>query len=35
VLRTLGEHMFDMGEDPGAANVVKLACKFVLMSSMG
>ena len=26
--------MFDLGEDPGAANVVKLACNFLLASAI-
>src|SRR5207249_4443974 len=34
VLRTLGQGVFDLGDDPGAANVVKLACNFLLASAM-
>jgi 3-hydroxyisobutyrate dehydrogenase-like beta-hydroxyacid dehydrogenase len=34
VLRTLGQHVVDLGEDTGAASVVKLACNFVLASSI-
>jgi 3-hydroxyisobutyrate dehydrogenase-like beta-hydroxyacid dehydrogenase len=34
VLRTLGQGVFDFGEDPGAANVVKLACNFLLASTI-
>jgi len=34
VLRALGQGVFDLGEDPGAANVVKLACNFLLASAM-
>jgi 3-hydroxyisobutyrate dehydrogenase-like beta-hydroxyacid dehydrogenase len=33
VLRTLGQGVFDLGEDPGAANVVKLACNFLMASA--
>jgi 3-hydroxyisobutyrate dehydrogenase-like beta-hydroxyacid dehydrogenase len=33
-LRALGQGVFDFGEDPGAANVVKLACNFLLASAM-
>ena len=32
VLRALGQGVFDLGEDSGAANVVKLACNFLLAS---
>jgi len=32
VLEALGQGVFDLGEDPGAANVVKLACNFLLAS---
>jgi 3-hydroxyisobutyrate dehydrogenase-like beta-hydroxyacid dehydrogenase len=34
VLRVLGQGVFDLGEDAGAANVVKLACNFLLASAM-
>src|SRR5262249_3727891 len=34
VLRALGQGVFDLGEDPGAANVVKLACNFLLASAI-
>ena len=34
VLRALGQGVFDLGEDPGAANVVKLACNFLLASAV-
>src|SRR5437588_1033363 len=34
VLRALGQEVFDLGEDPGAANVVKLACNFLLASAI-
>jgi 3-hydroxyisobutyrate dehydrogenase-like beta-hydroxyacid dehydrogenase len=34
VLRVLGQGVFDLGEDPGAANVVKLAFNFLLASSI-
>jgi 3-hydroxyisobutyrate dehydrogenase-like beta-hydroxyacid dehydrogenase len=34
VLRVLGQGVFDLGEDPGAANVAKLACNFMLASAM-
>jgi 3-hydroxyisobutyrate dehydrogenase-like beta-hydroxyacid dehydrogenase len=34
VLRVLGQRVFDLGEDPGAANVVKLACSFLLASAI-
>src|SRR5947209_294883 len=34
VLRTLGQGVFDLGEDPGAANVVKLGCNFLLASAI-
>ena len=34
VLRALGQHVFDLGEDPGAANVVKLACNFLLAAAI-
>jgi 3-hydroxyisobutyrate dehydrogenase-like beta-hydroxyacid dehydrogenase len=33
-LRALGQGTFDLGEDPGAANVVKLACNFLLASAI-
>jgi 3-hydroxyisobutyrate dehydrogenase-like beta-hydroxyacid dehydrogenase len=33
-LRALGQGVFDLGEDPGAANVVKLACNFLLAAAM-
>jgi 3-hydroxyisobutyrate dehydrogenase-like beta-hydroxyacid dehydrogenase len=33
-LRALGQGVFDLGEDPGAANVVKLACNFLLASAI-
>jgi len=34
VLRALGPRVFDLGEDPGAANVAKLACNFLLASAI-
>jgi 3-hydroxyisobutyrate dehydrogenase-like beta-hydroxyacid dehydrogenase len=34
VLRVLGQGHFDLGEDPGAANVAKLACNFLIASAM-
>jgi 3-hydroxyisobutyrate dehydrogenase-like beta-hydroxyacid dehydrogenase len=34
VLRVLGQGVFDLGDDPGAANVVKLACNFLLASAI-
>jgi 3-hydroxyisobutyrate dehydrogenase-like beta-hydroxyacid dehydrogenase len=34
VLRALGQGVVDLGEDPGAANVVKLACNFLLASAI-
>src|SRR5947207_5635776 len=34
VLRPLGQGVFDWGEDPGAANVVKLACNFLLAAAI-
>src|SRR5262249_39840580 len=34
VLQVLGQGVFDLGDDPGAANVVKLACNFLLASAM-
>jgi 3-hydroxyisobutyrate dehydrogenase-like beta-hydroxyacid dehydrogenase len=34
VLRVLGQGVFDLSEDPGAANVVKLACNFLLASAI-
>jgi 3-hydroxyisobutyrate dehydrogenase-like beta-hydroxyacid dehydrogenase len=34
VLRALGQGVFDLGEDPCAANVVKLACNFLLASAI-
>jgi 3-hydroxyisobutyrate dehydrogenase-like beta-hydroxyacid dehydrogenase len=34
VLRSLGQRVFDLGEEPGAANVVKLACNFLLASAI-
>src|SRR5262249_24686203 len=34
VLRALGQGVFDLGEDPGAANVVNLACNFPLASAI-
>ena len=34
VLHALGQGVFDLGEDPGAANVVKLACNFLLASAI-
>jgi 3-hydroxyisobutyrate dehydrogenase-like beta-hydroxyacid dehydrogenase len=34
MLRALGQGVFDLGEDPGAANVVKLACNFLLASAI-
>jgi 3-hydroxyisobutyrate dehydrogenase-like beta-hydroxyacid dehydrogenase len=34
VLQVLGQGVFDLGDDPGAANVVKLACNFLLASAI-
>lgn len=34
VLGALGQGVFDLGEDPGAANVVKLACNFLLAAAI-
>jgi 3-hydroxyisobutyrate dehydrogenase-like beta-hydroxyacid dehydrogenase len=34
VLRVLGQGVFDLGEDPGAANVVKLAANFLVASAV-
>jgi 3-hydroxyisobutyrate dehydrogenase-like beta-hydroxyacid dehydrogenase len=34
VLRALGQGVFDLGEDPGAANVVKLACNCLLAAAI-
>jgi 3-hydroxyisobutyrate dehydrogenase-like beta-hydroxyacid dehydrogenase len=34
VLQVLAQGVFDLGEDPGAANVVKLACNFLLASAI-
>ncbi len=34
ILSTLGQEIFDFGEDPGAANVVKLAGNFLLGSAL-
>jgi 3-hydroxyisobutyrate dehydrogenase-like beta-hydroxyacid dehydrogenase len=34
VLNALGQGIFDFGEDPGAANVVKLAGNFLIASAM-
>ncbi|EEF57747.1 6-phosphogluconate dehydrogenase NAD-binding [Pedosphaera parvula Ellin514] len=34
ILRTLGRNVADCGEDPGAANVVKLAANFMLFSAV-
>ena len=34
VLSTLGQGVFDFGEDPGAANVVKLAGNFLIASAI-
>ena len=34
VLQVLGQGVFDLGEDPGAANVVKLACNFLLAAAI-
>ena len=34
ILRVLGQGVFDLGEDPGAANVAKLACNFLLASAI-
>jgi 3-hydroxyisobutyrate dehydrogenase-like beta-hydroxyacid dehydrogenase len=34
VLQVMGQGVFDLGEDPGAANVVKLACNFQLASAI-
>jgi 3-hydroxyisobutyrate dehydrogenase-like beta-hydroxyacid dehydrogenase len=33
-LRVLAQGVFDLGEDPGAASVVKLACNFLLASAI-
>jgi 3-hydroxyisobutyrate dehydrogenase-like beta-hydroxyacid dehydrogenase len=33
-LRALGQGVFDLGEGPGAANVAKLACNFLLASAI-
>jgi 3-hydroxyisobutyrate dehydrogenase-like beta-hydroxyacid dehydrogenase len=33
-LRALGQGVFDLGDDPGAANVVKLACNFLLAAAI-
>lgn len=32
ILETLGQGLFELGDDPGAANVVKLACNFMIAS---
>ena len=34
VLRALGQGVFDLGEEPGAANVVKLACNCLLAAAI-
>jgi 3-hydroxyisobutyrate dehydrogenase-like beta-hydroxyacid dehydrogenase len=34
LLRLLGQGVFDLGGDPGAANVVKLVCNFLVASAM-
>jgi 3-hydroxyisobutyrate dehydrogenase-like beta-hydroxyacid dehydrogenase len=34
VLQVLGQGVLDLGEDPGAANVVKLACNVLLASAI-
>jgi 3-hydroxyisobutyrate dehydrogenase-like beta-hydroxyacid dehydrogenase len=34
ILQVLGQGVFDLGEDPGAANVVKLACNFLLAAAV-
>jgi len=34
VLAALGQGVFDFGEDPGAANVVKLAGNFMILSAV-
>jgi 3-hydroxyisobutyrate dehydrogenase-like beta-hydroxyacid dehydrogenase len=34
VLRVIGQGVFDLGEDPGAANVVKVAFNFLLASTI-
>jgi 3-hydroxyisobutyrate dehydrogenase-like beta-hydroxyacid dehydrogenase len=34
ILRAMGQGIFDVGEDPGAANVVKLAGNFLLASAI-
>ena len=34
VLQALGQGVFDLGEDSGAANVVKLACNFLIASAI-
>jgi 3-hydroxyisobutyrate dehydrogenase-like beta-hydroxyacid dehydrogenase len=35
ILRVLGQDVFDLGEDPGAANVLKLAWNFLLAAAIG
>ena len=34
VLKALGQGIFDFGEDPGAANIVKLCGNFLILSAM-
>jgi 3-hydroxyisobutyrate dehydrogenase-like beta-hydroxyacid dehydrogenase len=34
ILESLGQGIFDFGEDPGAANVVKIAGNFMIMASL-
>jgi 3-hydroxyisobutyrate dehydrogenase-like beta-hydroxyacid dehydrogenase len=34
VLRVLGQGHFELGEDPGAANVAKLGCNFLIAAAM-
>jgi 3-hydroxyisobutyrate dehydrogenase-like beta-hydroxyacid dehydrogenase len=34
VLKALGQGVFDFGEDPGAANIVKLCGNFLMLSAM-
>lgn len=34
VLKALGQGIFDFGEDPGAANIVKLCGNFMILSAM-
>ena len=34
ILECMGQGIFDFGEDPGGANVVKIAGNFMIMSSL-